>query len=140
VRFASDDATFRMPAARLGLGYAYPGIRRFMNVLGAANTMDIFFSARKFDAAEALRMGFVGRVVRAAELQETVRTLASLIAENAPLTATAVKRTVNAYLRDPTDKHAPDAQEAIDRCNTSEDYREGVLAFAEKRRPIFVRR
>jgi enoyl-CoA hydratase/carnithine racemase len=140
IRICADDARFRMPAGRLGLGYSQTGVHRFVALVGVQNTYDMFFSARTFDAAEALRMGFVGRVVPAAELQETVRTLASLIAENAPLTATAVKRTVNAYLRDPTDKHAPDAQEAIDRCNTSEDYREGVLAFAEKRKPVFARR
>src|SRR5512134_2868797 len=58
LRICSDDSVFRMPAARLGLGYSPVGVRRFMNVLGAANTSDIFFTARKFDAHEALRMGF----------------------------------------------------------------------------------
>jgi enoyl-CoA hydratase len=140
LRICADDARFRMPAGRLGLGYSQTGVHRFVALVGVQNTYDMFFSARTFDAAEALRMGFVSRVVPAAELQETVRTLASQIAENAPLTASAVKRTVNAYLRDPADKQASDAQEAIDRCNTSEDYREGVLAFAEKRKPVFSRR
>ena len=101
IRICADDARFRMPAGRLGLGYSQTGVHRFVALVGVQNTYDMFFSARTFDAAEALRMGFVGRVVPAAELHETVRTLASLIAENAPLTAAAVKRTVNAYLRDP---------------------------------------
>jgi len=140
LRICADDARFRMPAGRLGLGYSQTGVHRFVALVGVQNTYDMFFSARTFDAAEALRMGFVSRVVAAAELQDAVRTLASTIAENAPLTATAVKRTVNAYLRDPADKHAADAQDAIDRCNTSEDYREGVLAFSEKRKPVFARR
>ena len=69
-----------------------------------------------------------------------MRELAGTIADNAPLTMAATKATVNAYLRDPTDKHAADAQEAIDRCNRSADYREGVRAFAEKRKPVFSRR
>jgi enoyl-CoA hydratase/carnithine racemase len=85
-------------------------------------------------------MGLVSRVVPAAELDETVRVLAATIAENAPLTAVATKVTINAYLRDPTDKHAADAQAAIDLCNRGEDYREGVRAFAEKRTPVFTRR
>ncbi|HUP06481.1 MAG TPA: enoyl-CoA hydratase-related protein, partial [Caldimonas sp.] len=102
--------------------------------------LDIFFTARVFDAAEALRMGFVSRVVPAAELEPAVRALAAAIAENAPLTMVATKATVNAWLRDPTDKQAPDAQAAIDRCNRSEDYREGVRAFGEKRKPVFTRR
>ncbi|HUW39135.1 MAG TPA: enoyl-CoA hydratase-related protein, partial [Rhodocyclaceae bacterium] len=62
VRIAADDAVFRMPAGRLGLGYNYTGVKRFVQILGAANTADIFFSARKFNAADALAMGFVNRV------------------------------------------------------------------------------
>jgi enoyl-CoA hydratase/carnithine racemase len=62
LRICSEDSIFRMPAARLGLGYSPAGVRRFMSVLGAANTTDIFASARKFDAKEALRMGFVSKV------------------------------------------------------------------------------
>ena len=85
-------------------------------------------------------MGFVCRVMPGASLDETVREMAGTIAENAPLTMEATKATINAYLRDPTDKHAADAQAAIDRCNDSDDYREGVRAFAEKRKPVFTRR
>ncbi len=140
LRICADDARFRMPAGRLGLGYSQTGVHRFAALIGVQNTCDIFFSARIFDAAEALRMGFVSRVVAAAELDEAVHTLSLAIADNAPLTATAVKRTINSYLRDPADKKAADAQEAIDRCNASDDYREGVLAFAEKRKPVFARR
>ena len=75
LRICSEDSIFRMPAARLGLGYSPAGVRRFMNVLGAANTIDIFMSARKFDAKEALRMGFVSQVVPVAELDEGRRRL-----------------------------------------------------------------
>jgi enoyl-CoA hydratase len=140
LRICADDARFRMPAARLGLGYSQTGVHRFVALLGVQNTYDIFYSARVFDSAEALRMGFVSRVVPAAELDETVNALAATIAENAPLTALATKATINAYLRDPTDRHATDAQAAIDRCNRSDDYREGVRAFADKRKPNFIGR
>lgn len=140
IRICADDARFRMPAGRLGLGYSQTGVHRFVALIGVQNTYDIFFSARIFDAAEALRMGFVSKVVPVGELNEAVRTLSLAIADNAPLTATAVKRTINSYLRDPADKQATDAQEAIDRCNASADYREGVLAFAEKRKPVFAQR
>jgi enoyl-CoA hydratase len=140
IRICADDARFRMPAGRLGLGYSQTGVHRFVSLLGVQNTYDIFFSARIFDAAEALRMGFVSRVVAAGALDETVRTLALQIAENAPLTAKATKATINAFLRDPSDRQAGDAQQAIDRCNASDDYREGVLAFGEKRKPVFRER
>ena len=140
LRICADDARFRMPAGRLGLGYSQAGVHRFVALLGVQNTYDLFYTARIFDAAEALRLGFVCRVAPAASLDETVHEIAGTIAENAPLTMEATKATINAWLRDPTDKHAADAQAAIDRCNRSDDYREGVRAFAEKRKPVFVRR
>ena len=140
LRVCADDARFRMPAGRLGLGYSQPGVHRFVSLVGVQNTYDLFYTARIFDGAEALRIGFVCRVVPAASLDATVREMAGTIAENAPLTLEATKATINAYLRDPTDKHAADAQAAIDRCNRSDDYREGVRAFARRRKPVFARR
>jgi enoyl-CoA hydratase/carnithine racemase len=140
IRICADDARFRMPAGRLGLGYSRAGVHRFLSLIGVQNTYDIFFSARVFDAAEALRMGFVARVVPASALADAVRELSLTIADNAPLTATAIKRTVNSYLQDPVGVSAAEAQEAIDRCNASDDYREGILAFEQKRKPVFAHR
>lgn len=137
IRICADDARFRMPAGRLSLGYDQAGVRRFVSLIGVQNTYDIFFSARTFDAQEALRMGFVSRVVKAAKLDETVLELTTAIVENAPLTLKAVKLSVNAFLQNPEQHHSPEAQWAIDACNGSEDYAEGVRAFTEKRKPRF---
>lgn len=135
LRIAADDAIFRMPAARLGMGYAYDGVRRFVEVIGAANTLDIFFSARRFDAAEALRLGFLSRVVPAADLDRVVDEYCALIGENAPLTLAAAKKSVLAILGGSAAADVAAAQKLIDRALTSDDLKEGRAAFMEKRTP-----
>ena len=137
LRICADDAVFRMPAARLGLGYSPTGVRRFMNVIGAANTSDIFFTARKFDAQEALRMGFVSRVVPAAQLERAVAETCEMIAENAPLTVAAAKFAVQQGLKDAAERDMARAVKMVEACFASEDHKEGRRAFMEKRKPVF---
>ena len=98
---------------------------------------DIFFSARIFDAADALRMGFVTRVESRETFDKVVDDWCAATAENAPLTLRALKRTVNELLRDPDERAMQAAEAAIDACFASDDYREGARAFMEKRRPVF---
>jgi enoyl-CoA hydratase/carnithine racemase len=138
VRIAADDAVFRMPAARLGLGYNFTGISRFVQLLGAANTSDIFFSARKFGAAEALSMGFVNRVVPAADLDREFAGYCELLAENAPLTMAAAKFAIRQTGLDPDARDLNQTARMIEACFNSEDYREGRKAFMEKRKPNFT--
>jgi len=137
LRICSDDSVFRMPAARLGLGYSPAGIRRFMNVLGAANTVDIFMSARKFDAKEALRMGYVSRSVPAAELEKNVADYCRMVAENAPLTVAAAKYAVQQWQKNESERDMAKAMRLVEACFASEDHKEGRKAFMEKRTPEF---
>jgi enoyl-CoA hydratase/carnithine racemase len=137
LRICSDDSVFRMPAARLGLGYGAAGVRRFMNVIGLANTMDIFFSARKFDAQEALRMGFVSQVVPPGRLETVVAGYCEMVAENAPLTVAAAKFAAQQWLKDPADRDLAAAARLVEGCFASEDHKEGRRAFMEKRKPRF---
>jgi enoyl-CoA hydratase/carnithine racemase len=137
VRWAADDAVFAVPAARLGLGYHAAGIRALVELVGPAAAKEIFFSARRFDASEAHDLGLVSRVVPKTRLEEEVRGLAGRIAENAPLTLRAVKLAVRELARDPGARDLDAVARAIRACFDSEDYREGVRAFLEKRPPRF---
>ncbi|MGQ0512550.1 MAG: enoyl-CoA hydratase [Betaproteobacteria bacterium] len=137
LRICAEDAVFRMPAARLGLGYSATGVRRFMNVIGAANTLEIFATAKKFGAAEALRMGFVSRVVPVAGLDAAVAETCRMIGENAPLTVAAAKFAVQQGLKDPEERDMAKAARMVEACFASEDHKEGRKAFMEKRTPQF---
>ncbi len=133
IRICSTDATFRMPAARLGLGYGHEGIKRFTDILGLANATDIFVTARRFDAPDALRMGFVSRVCSAAELDAVVDVYARNISENAPLTVAASKYNIRQVCAHPDDQDIEGAMAMVQRCFASDDFKEGRAAFLEKR-------
>jgi enoyl-CoA hydratase/carnithine racemase len=137
LRIASENSRFGVPAAKLGLGYAYPGIKRLADVVGPSFAKEIFFTARQFDAAEAIQMGLINRVRPTDELEAYVTNYAAMIGGNAPLTVGAVKLCVGEYAKDPESRDLEACQEAVDRCFTSADYIEGRTAFMEKRKPVF---
>jgi enoyl-CoA hydratase/carnithine racemase len=132
LRYAADDALFAVPAARLGLAYPLTGARALYGALGDAHAKELVFTGRRFDANEALRLGLINQVFPKAELDVRVREIALGVAENAPLTLTAFKLSAHAQRDD------AEAREAIAACYDSADYREGVKAFLEKRKPRFT--
>jgi enoyl-CoA hydratase/carnithine racemase len=138
MRIASDNSRFAVPAAKLGLGYDYPGLKRLMDVVGASFTKEIFFTARQFDAEEARVMGLVNRVLPDGELESYVKNYADTIAGNAPLTVESVKLIVGEALKDESVRDAAAMDESVRRCFASRDYVEGRTAFMEKRKPAFT--
>jgi enoyl-CoA hydratase/carnithine racemase len=137
LRICSDNARFAIPAAKLGLGYDYPRVRRIMNLIGPSFAKEIFFTARQFSAEEAAAMGLVNRVVPYTELSTYVTEYAKTIAGNAPLTVKAIKSAVAEALKDPDDRDLALCERLVRDCFESEDYAEGRLAFKEKRPPVF---
>lgn len=138
MRIASETARFALPASKLGLGYDFPGIKRFVDLLGPSFTKEIFFTARQFDAAEAQAMGLVNRALPDAEAEDYARKYAAAIAENAPLTVDAVKFTVGEALKPEAARDLDKCIRLVDQCFSSSDYVEGRKAFLEKRKPVFT--
>ncbi len=136
LRFATDASKFGVPAGRLGLGYAHPGVKTLMDIVGPAYTKEIFYTARHFTADEAERMGFVNRVVPEAGFDAFVAEQLTRIAGNAPLTLGALKVTVGELVRG-AEADIARCEAAVARCFASEDYKEGRRAFMEKRQPSF---
>src|SRR5687767_1991626 len=138
LRICSDNSKFGIPAAKLGLGYAYAGVKRLVNLVGPSFAKEIFYTARQFDAEEARVMGLVNRVVPAAELEAYVQNYADTIGGNAPLTVKAEKFIINETVRDESQRNMARCAELVEACFTSQDYVEGRRAFMEKRKPKFT--
>lgn len=137
LRYAADDAVFAIPAARLGLGYNAPGIETLVQVVGVPAAKEIFFTARRIPAAEALQLHLVNRVLPKADLEPYVRELANAIAANAPLTIRSAKRVMRELAHEPAHRNTEAIEKSIRDCYASADYAEGVRAFLEKRTPRF---
>jgi len=137
LRIAADDAKFGVPAAKLGLGYRYVGVKRLVDLVGPSFAKEIFFTGRQFTTAEALAMGLVNRGVPVGELEATVREMAKAIADNAPLTISSIKLSVGEAMKPESERDLDSVQAAVDACFESQDYVEGRTAFMEKRKPVF---
>jgi enoyl-CoA hydratase len=124
-----------MPAARLGLHYYTSGIRRYVSRLGVDNAKKLFLTAEKIDAAEMLRIGYLTALVAPDALDAEVDRLATLLSGNAPIAMRGMKRTINEFARGALDEAASDAR-AHDSMH-SDEIKEGISAFAEKRPPRF---
>lgn len=135
IRICSEGSRFGVPAGKLGLGYELDNFARLQGLVGRGIAMEMLATARHLTAQEALRAGFVNRVVASAELESTIRDMAAMIATTAPLSIAAAKlasrAAINPALRD-------EAQQAIDTCFDSEDFQEGRAAFRDRRAPNFI--
>ena len=137
LRLCADDSQFAIPAARLGLGYQFGGIKKLVHIVGPTLAAEIMLTARKFDSGEAQQMGLVNQVVPAADLLDEVTKLAATIAANAPMTVQTAKASVLETFKDPERQDHDRINALVEACFMSDDYIEGRTAFMEKRTPQF---
>ena len=137
LRVAAEGSSFGIPAARLGIAYGYDGLRNLVTLVGPAQARLLMFTGARIDAAEALRIGLVERLVAPDAAMDTALEIARSVAGNAPLAVRAAKVTIAEILRDPAERDLALVKRLSDACMDSADYREGRRAFMEKRTPRF---
>ena len=137
LRICARSAKLGMPPPKLGLIYGHTGLQRFIDAIGVPRTKELFLTGRNVSAEHAERIGLVNEVVDDGELERAAVELAAEIAANAPLSMKGNKHaidTLNSYPR-LTPEQERELIELRESCFASEDFREGVAAFAEKRKP-----
>lgn len=137
LRIASEDSTFAIPAAKLGIGYGMPGIKNLNDLVGPAFTKEIFYTGRQFSAEEAYSMGMINRILTADGLDQYVADYAERIGNNAPLTIRSVKLSVYELTQQERDPDWARGDQLVKDCLDSDDFIEGRRAFMEKRKPVF---
>ena len=137
IRICTPKSLFGQPAARYGIGYRYGSLRRVVDIIGAAATKELLLGGGQFDANAAAAKGMVSRVVAEEEFEAHIEKLANSIAAGAPLTLKQIKFTLNEIVKDPAERDLDRCEAMFQTCYASDDYREGIRAFAEKRKPVF---
>jgi len=140
IRIASTDSVFAIPAARLGLGYRYSAMKNLVDLVGPGAAKDLFFTARRIDAAEAKSLGLVSRTCAPEALEELLGEYTTSIADNAPLTIAAAKAITREILKPSPELDTAICAALIRGCFESADYTEGRTAFMQKRKPVFTGR
>ncbi len=137
LRICAADAMLGMPPAKLGLIYGHTGLERFIETIGVPRTKELFLTGRNVDAERAEQIGLVHEVQPTDEVEAVSLDLAAAIAANAPLSMRGNKRTIETLARFPrlSPKQEDELVELRRSCFSSEDFREGIRAFAERRSP-----
>jgi enoyl-CoA hydratase/carnithine racemase len=137
LRISAAGAKLGMPPAKLGLVYGHTGLRKFLDTVGLARTKELFLTGRNFEAARAEEIGLVNEVVADERLEEAAVALAAEIASHAPISTRGNKHAIDLLNQCPvlTDQQEAGLVALRESCFASEDLREGIRAFAEKRKP-----
>ncbi len=142
LRICASGAKLGMPPAKLGLVYGHTGLRKFLDTIGLPYTKELFLTGRNLDAERAERIGLVNFLAADPEVEDGSVALAAAIAENAPLSMRGNKHAIDLLQANPelTERQEAGLVALRESCFSSEDFREGIRAFAEKRRPRWTGR
>ncbi|WP_156324368.1 enoyl-CoA hydratase-related protein [Bacillus sp. FJAT-27251] len=135
-RFSDHTGRFGITPAKLGLIYNTPGTKNLVELVGPSHAKDILFTGRIIEAEEALAMGLVNRIIQSSRLEAETYSFARLICQNAQMAVRGSKTIINAVLQGEI-ADSRETAELVLNSFISEDYREGVNAFLEKRKPNF---
>lgn len=139
LRIASDNSTFGIPIAKIGVLAGYGELRRLINVVGIGAAVKMLMTAQIFDAQEALRLGLIGDVVPEHELVTYVYTLAKRMAEFAPMTQSGHKELIRTLISKPGLNDLTERERALPlSIFDTDDAQEGYRAFVDKRPPRFT--
>lgn len=134
IRICSENAMFGQPEVGLGITPGFGGTQRLARIVGTGMAKEMVFSARNIKAADALRIGLVNAVYAPEELMPQAMKLAEKIASNAPIAVQASKRAMTEGISLPIEEAVICEEKAFGSCFATEDQREGMGAFLEKRK------
>ena len=133
----SDDSKFSMPPAKLGIAYPFSGLARVARAVGIANAKRMFFTAETLSASKALETGLVSETVSRSALKEAADTAARQITAGAPLSIKAAKLGLNSWAEGARGKGTEEMRKAAHKAQDSDDFKEGMEAVSEKRKPVY---
>jgi enoyl-CoA hydratase/carnithine racemase len=136
LRIAAVDSEFGIPAAKLGIAYGYDMTSKLVDLVGPAHAKMMLYTGARIDAHEAARIGLINQVTSDEDLSDVVVGIARMIADNAPLSVRTAKQVVAEVLK--PDPRPEEVNALVAACFDSADYKEGRLAFKEKRAPRFI--